>query len=51
MLNVGQNQFMVLLLVIQTEDDPSRYLSIHLVRKQSFHLLINVSAESHNVLV
>ena len=49
-LDVSQHQFLVLLFVIQAQNDAPRRFLINCASQESLHLLINVRAESQNLI-
>src|SRR4051812_33788761 len=49
-LNVSQGEFLVLLLVVQPQNDPTCWLVIRRVREKPFHLSINVCSERHDLI-
>ncbi len=50
MLNVGQGEFLVLLLVVQAQNNPPYRLVIDGAREESLHLLVDVCPERHDLI-
>jgi hypothetical protein len=50
MFNVSQQEFLVLLFVVETQDDAPQRLLINGALKESLHLLVNVRAKGKDLI-
>ena len=50
MFDVGQHEFLVLLLMVYAQQDAPRYFFIGVARQQSLHFLIDMRAKGQNLI-
>ena len=50
MLNIGQHQFLVLLLVVQAQHDPSRCFLLNAACEELFHRFVHMFAKGEHLL-